>query len=69
MAKTVKSTIKKRSVNASARSKTRGAPASQKDAKGRLGNFETAGEHARVGGREGIIGQRKGKFKTDRRKK
>ena len=69
MAKTVKPTVKKRSLNAGPRTKTTGAPASHKDAKHRLGNFETAGEHARVGGREGIAGQRKGKFRTDGRKK
>jgi hypothetical protein len=34
----------------------------------RTGNFETAGEHARVGGRtSGIVGQTTKRFATDRR--
>jgi hypothetical protein len=49
---------------------TAGVPGSEHDPKGRTGNFETAGEHARVGGRtSGIVGQTKQKFHTDKRKK
>lgn len=45
-----------------------GAPANDQDAKRRLGNFTTAGEHARQGGRTtGIVGQTKQKNKTDKK--
>lgn len=60
---------KSRSLNApGAQAKpTRGAPATDQDAKRRLGNFEGAGEHARQGGRtSGIVGQTKRKNKTDK---
>jgi hypothetical protein len=44
-----------------------GAPATEQDPKKRLGNFTTAGEHARQGGRtSGIVGQKKSKNKTDK---
>lgn len=47
-----------------------GEPFSQQDPKRRLGNFASAGEHARQGGRTtGIVGQRKQKFRTDNKKK
>jgi hypothetical protein len=65
-----KSTVKKRSLNPSGKGRmVRGAPMTEQDAKRRLGNFEGAGEHARVGGRTtGIVGQTKQKNKTDKRK-
>jgi hypothetical protein len=45
-----------------------GAPTTEQDPKKRLGNFTTAGEHARQGGRtSGIVGQKKSKNKTDKR--
>jgi hypothetical protein len=47
-----------------------GAPTTDQDPKKRLGNFATAGEHARQGGRTtGIVGQKKSKNKTDKRGK
>lgn len=44
-----------------------GVLGSEHDPKRRLGNFESAGEHARVGGRGGIVGQRTKQFRTDNR--
>ncbi|QDU29122.1 hypothetical protein ETAA8_42290 [Anatilimnocola aggregata] len=45
-----------------------GAPPNQQDIKRRLGNFTTAGEHARQGGRTaGIVGQTKQKNHTDKK--
>ena len=45
----------------------RGAPPNDQDAKRRLGNFASAGEHPRQGGRStGIVGQTKQKNKTDK---
>ncbi len=57
----VKGRAKKRGLNAeSGTEPTRGAPPNEQDPKRRLGNFESAGEHARVGGRtKGIYGQGK----------
>jgi len=47
-----------------------GVPGSDQDPKRRLGNFESAGEHARVGGRtSGIVGQRTRHLHTELRKK
>jgi hypothetical protein len=47
-----------------------GVPGSERDPRNRTGNFETAGEHARVGGRTtGIVGQTKRKFGTEQRTK
>ena len=44
-----------------------GVPGSEQDSRRRTGNFETAGEHARIGGRtSGIVGQRTKRFKTDK---
>ncbi|MGI8979083.1 MAG: hypothetical protein ACR2FY_07655 [Pirellulaceae bacterium] len=63
----VKPTVKKRTVNQPGAGVPRGAPASDQDAKRRLGNFTTAGEHARVGGRKGIVGQTTKKNRTDNR--
>lgn len=49
---------------------SQGAPPNQQDSKRRLGNFTTAGEHARQGGRStGIVGQTKQKNKTDKKAK
>ena len=70
MAKAQKSSVKRRTVNTSNQSPPAGVPAQHQDVKRRLGNYETAGEHARVGGRtSGIVGQRKRKFRTDNRRK
>ncbi len=71
MAKKLRSTVKRQSLNAAGGvSPAQGAPAQQQDTKRRLGNFEGAGEHARVGGRtSGIVGQRTKKFRTDNRRK
>ena len=66
----VKSTVKKRTLNppdATAKP-SRGAPPSEQDPKRRLGRYETAGEHAMIGGRRGIIGQTTKRFSTDNRK-
>ena len=65
----VKPTVKKRTLNPSNALQPHGAPANEQDVKRRLGNFTTAGEHARVGGRGGIVGQTTKKNRTDNRKK
>lgn len=66
----VKSSVKKRSLNAGPNSKAKGDPFNDQDAKRRLGNFESAGEHSRVGGRtSGIVGQTTKQFRTENRKK
>jgi hypothetical protein len=44
-----------------------GAPAKEQDIKRRLGNFTGAGEHARQGGRHGIVGQTTKKTHTDKK--
>lgn len=45
-------------------------PGADQDSKRRLGNFTSAGEHARVGGRtSGIVGQTTKRGRTDGRKK
>jgi hypothetical protein len=65
---TAKSSVRRRArlVEGSQRA-TAGMPGSETDAKRRMGNFETAGEHARLGGRtSGIVGQRTDKFSTDK---
>lgn len=57
---TGKASVKRRTLNPPGGTpyKPRGAPATDLDVKRRLGNFTTAGEHARVGGRtSGIVGQ------------
>lgn len=46
----------------------KGAPDSEQDPKRRLGDFTGKGEHARQGGRKGIVGQTSKKFKTDKKK-
>lgn len=51
-------------------SQTSGAPFNDQDSKRRLGNYEGAGEHPRVGGRtSGIVGQTKQTFKVDKKSK
>jgi hypothetical protein len=45
-------------------------PGGEQDPKRRMGNFETAGEHSRVGGRtSGIVGQTTKRFSTDKKTK
>lgn len=62
---TSKPSAKKRSLNVGRGGGT-GDPFNAQDKKRRLGNFESAGEHARVGGRTtGIVGQSKRKFRSD----
>ena len=63
----VKATVKKRSLNVGGGTPPAGDPFSNQDIKRRLGNFEGAGEHARVGGRKGIVGQTTKTFRTDNR--
>jgi len=65
----VKPTVRKRTLNQTGAATTHGAPANEQDVKRRLGNFTTAGEHARVGGRHGIVGQTTKRNRTDNRKK
>jgi len=49
---------------------TAGMPGAEQDTKRRLGNFTSAGEHARLGGRtSGIVGQKTSHLHTDGRKK
>lgn len=58
----VKATVKKRSLNVGKTKGGKGAPFNDQDVQRRLGNFEGAGEHARVGGRTtGIVGESKKK--------
>jgi hypothetical protein len=58
-----------RSLNATSTKPSAGEPATNQDAKRRLGNFSTAGEHARQGGRtSGIVGQKKSQSHTDKRR-
>ena len=66
----IKPAVKKRTLNWTGAAISRGAPASEQDPKRRLGDFTTAGEHARMGGRtSGIVGQTTKKLHTDKRKK
>ncbi len=58
---------KSRSPN-SGKKPSKGAPPEEQDVKRRLGDFTGKGEHARQGGREGIIGQTKQRFKTDKKR-
>lgn len=45
-------------------------PGADQDSKRRLGNFTSAGEHSRIGGRtSGIVGQTTKRGRTDGRKK
>jgi hypothetical protein len=66
---TAKSSVRRRArlVEGGQRS-TAGVPGSEHDSRGRTGNFETAGEHARIGGRtSGIVGQTTKRSRTDNR--
>ena len=65
--KPAKPTVKKRTVNYPGAPAPGGAPTTDQDVQRRLGNFEGAGEPARKGGRFGIVGQTKTKFKTDKK--
>ena len=53
----------KKNINAK---KSKGEPGSDHDPKGRMGGFTGKGEHARQGGRGGIVGQTTKKSKTDK---
>lgn len=68
---TQKTSVKKRTLNPTKGTKAAaGAPFNDQDAKRRLGNYTTAGEHARQGGRTtGIVGQTKQKNRTDKKQK
>ena len=69
--KTAKASVKRRSLNAGAggNAQGKGTPGQQQDPKRRLGNFESKGEHARVGGRtSGIVGQTTKTFGTDNKR-
>jgi len=49
---------------------TKAVPGGEQDTKRRLGNFTSAGEHARIGGRtSGIVGQTTKRSRTDQKKK
>jgi hypothetical protein len=65
-----KSTVKRRSRNVGSKQiPTKAMPGSEQDSKRRLGNFTSAGEHARIGGRtSGIVGQTTKRGRTDKRK-
>jgi hypothetical protein len=66
----VKATVKKRTLNSGLPMHNAGDPFGHHDAKGRMGTFESAGEHARVRGRtSGIVGQTTKRFSTQKRKK
>lgn len=70
--KPAKSGVKKRTLNppGGAKKLSRGQPFGDLDPQRRLGNFTTAGEHARVGGRTtGIVGQTKQKSSRDNKRK
>jgi len=64
-----KSSVKRRSrVVKSSQVPTGSMPGGEQDAKRRLGNFTTTGEHARIGGRtSGIVGQTTKRNRTDNR--
>jgi hypothetical protein len=64
-----KSSVKRRTRSVSG-SQREGAsvPGGEQDVKRRLGNFTSAGEHARVGNRtSGIVGQTTRRSRTDKR--
>lgn len=65
-----KKSADKRSLNRGGNEPTYGSPFNDLDPKRRLGNFNTAGEHSRIGGRTtGIVGQKKQKFTKDQKLK
>ena len=64
----VKPSVKKRTLNDAGQQPTKGDPFQQQDVKRRLGDFTTAGEHARVGRRKtGIVGQTKKQWGTNKK--
>jgi len=67
---TYKSSVKRRlRTVAGSQVATKSIPGGEQDSKRRLGNFTSAGEHARVGGRgSGIVGQTTKRNRTDKRK-
>ena len=70
--KSVKPTIKKRTLNPPGGGKkgSSGASFQHLDPKRRLGNFETTGEHAHIGGRfKGVVGQRINRWRTEQKKR
>ena len=70
-AKPAKASVKKRSrVVAGSQTVGKSIPGGEQDVKRRLGNFSSAGEHPRIGGRtSGIVGQTTKRSRTDKRKK
>jgi len=68
---TVKSSARRRArLVTGSQAASSGGPGSDHDPKHGPGNFESAGEHARVGGRgTGIVGQTKRRFRTELRTK
>jgi len=66
----VKASIKPGTRSATKRSQLpgEGTPGQEQDLQRRLGNFTTKGEHARVGGRGGIVGQTTKDFGTDNKR-
>ena len=67
---TKKSSVRRRSRTVGG-SQTKGAsiPGGEHDVQRRMGTFTGAGEHARKGGRHGIVGQTTKKQRTDNRTK
>jgi hypothetical protein len=66
---TLKSSVKRRTLDQTAASARAGMPGQQQDPLRRLGNFTGRGEHARVGGRtSGIVGQTTKDFGTDNKR-
>jgi hypothetical protein len=67
---TKKSSVKRRARSVgSPQQAGRGMPGGEQDVKRRLGTFTGAGEHARQGGRHGIVGQTTKRVRTDKRSK
>jgi hypothetical protein len=65
---TIKSSVRRRLRTVGAGQQGAMVPGGEQDVKRRTGNFETAGEHAHVGGRtSGIVGQTTKRFRTDNR--
>jgi hypothetical protein len=69
-ASTAKSSVRRRArLVQGGQTATAAFPGSEQDKRRRLGNFSTAGEHARVGGRtSGIVGQTTKRSRTDKAK-
>jgi hypothetical protein len=67
---TMKAGTRKRSLNVPGKTPSKGAPFNDQDVKRRLGQFESAGEHARVGSRnKGIVGHHDQNARAGRGKK